>query len=39
MYPDAVVNSICSGLARRVVGCDDEGFVTGSTQMLQDAQH
>jgi len=39
MYPDTVVNSICPGLTRWVVGCDYEGFVTGSTQMLEDAQH
>ncbi len=39
MYPDAVVNSVCAGFTRRIVGRDDEGFVTGSTQMLEDAQH
>jgi hypothetical protein len=39
MYPDAVVDSIRRGLTRRVVGCDDKGFVTGSAQMLQDAQN
>ena len=39
MYADAVVNSICPGLTRRIVGRDDEGFVTGSTQMLEDTQH
>ncbi len=39
MYPDTVVNAIRPGLTGRVVGRDDEGFVTGSTQMLEDAQH
>jgi hypothetical protein len=33
------VNSIRPRLTGRVVGRDDEGFVTGSTQMLEDAQH
>ena len=39
MYPDTVVNSIRPRLTGRVVGRDDEGFVTGSTQMLEDTQH
>ena len=39
MHPDAVMNSVCARLTRRVVGRDDERLVTGSTQMLKDAQH
>ena len=39
MHPDAVVNSLCTGITRRVVGCDNEGFVTGSTQMVENLQH
>jgi hypothetical protein len=35
VHPDAVVNPLCPGFARRVVRCDHESFVTGSTQMLE----
>ncbi len=30
MHSDAVVNSLCPGFTARVVGRDDEGFMTGS---------
>jgi len=39
MYSDAVVDSLGARFTRRVVGRDDESFVTGSTQMLEYSQH
>jgi len=39
MHPDAVVNAFRTGLTRRVIGCYDEGFVTGSTQMVEYPNH
>jgi len=35
MDSDAVVNSFRPGFARRVIRCDNEGFVTCSAQMLE----
>jgi hypothetical protein len=39
VHPDTIVNAIRPRVARRVVGCDNEGFVIGPTQMLEDTQH
>ena len=35
MDSDAVVNSFRRGFARRVIGCDNKGFVTCSAQMRE----
>lgn len=39
VHPDAVVNPIGGWLAGRGVRRDDESFVTGAAQMLEDPQH
>ena len=39
MHSDAVVDSLCAGLARGVVGGDDEGLVPGSAKMLEHPDH
>ena len=39
VYSDTVVDPISRGLARRSVGCDDEGFVTGAAQVLEHPNH
>lgn len=39
MYSDAVINAIRGGFTTRCVGGDDERFVTGPTQMLEDPDH
>jgi hypothetical protein len=39
VYPDTVVQAVGSGFTRRVIGGDDESFVTGPTQMLKEPNH
>ncbi len=39
MYSDAVVNSVGAGFTPGIIGCYDESFVTGSTQMFEYAKH
>ena len=39
MHPDAVMDSLRTRFTRRIVRCDDEGFVAGSTQMLENPDH
>jgi hypothetical protein len=39
MHSDTVVDAVRRWLAGRSVGCDHEGLVTGSTEMLQHPDH
>jgi hypothetical protein len=39
MHPNSLVNSICAGLSRWIVGSDDESLVTGSVEMLEHPEH
>ena len=39
MDPDAVIDSVCAGFTRRGIGCDDEGLVSGTAQMLENPDH
>ena len=39
MHSDAVVNSLGPRLARRVIGRNDQGFMTGSAKMLENPDH
>ena len=38
MYPDAVVNPVCSGFTRRIVGGYDQGLMTRPAQVLENTQ-
>jgi hypothetical protein len=39
MNSDAVMDSFRPGFARRVIGCDNQGFVACSAQMLEYPKH